>query len=349
MSKSPTSRPVVIHHDDAPEQTTASATVIETDAATDPAQADMVTDEHPGEGRAMIAATRIATRRISWFARAVWAALLALIMLWATTAFWDFISALLGRNIWLGRAALACGAVLLLAAIGFIIREMSGYARLARIDGLRNRATALRDLPDDKAAKALSHDIQSLYRGRDDLKWALVEVEKHADAVLDAEPRLDLIETQLLAQLDAQASAEVQKSARQVAMVTAIVPLALADVVAALAANTGMVRRIARIYGGRTGTMGSWRLFRAVAAHLIATGAVGVADDLIGSVAGGGAVARISRRFGEGIINGALTARVGVAAMDLCRPMPFHTQKRPRVTDLMRKAMTGVFSRGKDA
>jgi len=62
---------------------------------------------------------------------------------------------------------------------------------------------------------------------------------------------------------------------------------------------------------------------RAVATHLIATGAVGVADDMIGTVAGGGLAAKLSRRFGEGIINGALTARVGLAAMDVCRPMAF--------------------------
>ena len=42
--------------------------------------------------------------------------------------------------------------------------------------------------------------------------------------------------------------------------------------------------------------------------------AVGVAL-LIGTLAGGGALAQLSRRFGEGLVNGALTARVGVAAI----------------------------------
>ena len=66
-------------------------------------------------------------------------------------------------------------------------------------------------------------------------------------------------------------------------------------------------------------------------------------DDLISSVLGGGAVSKLSRRFGEGVVNGALTARVGIAAMEVCRPMPFVALPRPRVTSLIKRALTGLF------
>ena len=62
---------------------------------------------------------------------------------------------------------------------------------------------------------------------------------------------------------------EAEAAARQVATVTALVPLALADVVSALTANLRMIRRIGEIYGGRSGTIGSWRLARAVMGHLV--------------------------------------------------------------------------------
>ena len=92
--------------------------------------------------------------------------------------------------------------------------------------------------------------------------------------------------------------------------------------------------------------MGSWRLTRGVLAHLVATGALAVGDDLIGTIAGGGLLAKVSRRFGEGVVNGALTARVGVAAIEVCRPLPFHTGPRPSVTALVRRALTGLFGTG---
>jgi putative membrane protein len=77
----------------------------------------------------------------------------------------------------------------------------------------------------------------------------------------------------------------------------------------------------------------------------VATGAVAVGDDLIGSVAGGGILSKVSRRFGEGVVNGALTARVGVAAMDVCRPLPFVARPAPRVSSLVGRALTGLFDR----
>jgi putative membrane protein len=84
-----------------------------------------------------------------------------------------------------------------------------------------------------------------------------------------------------------------------------------------------------------------------VLTHLVATGAVAVGDDLIHSVAGGSVLSRISRRFGEGVVNGALTARVGVAAMEVCRPLPFRAERAPSVTGLVRRALAGLFGAGR--
>ena len=117
------------------------------------------------------------------------------------------------------------------------------------------------------------------------------------------------------------------------------------DVAAALICNLRMIRRIAQVYGGRSGLLSSWRLFGKVTGHLIATGAMAIGDDWLGSVLGGSLFSKLSRRFGEGIINGALTARVGRAAMDICRPMPFHNTPKPRVSELLRDALTGLFDR----
>ena len=148
--------------------------------------------------------------------------------------------------------------------------------------------------------------------------------------------------------LDAQAVREIEAAARQVATVTALVPLAFADVATAMVSNIRMIRRIAQIYGGRGGVIGSWRLLRSVMGHLVATGAMAVGDDWLGSILGGGLFSKLSRRFGEGMINGALTARVGRAAMEVCRPMPFVTQTRPSVTTLVRRSLTGVFDKSVD-
>ena len=84
---------------------------------------------------------------------------------------------------------------------------------------------------------------------------------------------------------------------------------------------------------------------RAVAGHLVATGAVAIGDDMLGSIAGGGMLSKVSRRFGEGLVNGALTARVGIAATEVCRPMPYRALKRPKVSSVVTRALTGLMSK----
>jgi hypothetical protein len=64
-----------------------------------------------------------------------------------------------------------------------------------------------------------------------------------------------------------------------------------------------------------------------------------MSDGVISAVIGKGLIGRLSARFGEGAVNGILTARIGLAAMDLCRPLPFLTQTRPGLSDFMREVV----------
>lgn len=321
--------------------------VMETDDLADPSLAAPVPDLLP-EGQAMLAAARLAgTPRKSGFGRlAVWAfgALFSFVM---SVAAWDFVTSLLTRNSVLGTVALV-----LVGAAGFFalllaLREWAAFARMARLDHLRIKADAARTSHDLPAAKSVTDALVGLYTARTDLAWGRAKLAERRGDILDANGLLALTETELMAPLDLAARREIEASARQVALVTALVPLALADVVTALFANLRMIRRIASLYGGRSGTLGSWGLLRRVFSHLLATGALALGDDLIHSVAGGGVLSKLSRRFGEGVINGALTARVGVAAMEMCRPMPFVALPKPKVTNLVSRALTGVFWKDK--
>lgn len=294
---------------------------------------------------AMQRGLRIAARKPSWFSRIVRYSIVTLLGMAISFSIWDFVLSALERNIWLGRFTMVLAGILLLAVVLFVLRELAGMARLSRIDRLQKRAGEARLSQNREAAKNLSDDLIPLYRNRDNLKLNIAKFSEQRGAQLDADSLLDLAETQVMRPLDQEALAQIEAASRTVAAATALVPLALADVTVALIANIRMVRRVAEIYGGRAGTLGSVRLLRAVATHLLATGAVAVGDDLIGSVAGGGALSKISRRFGEGVINGALTARVGIAAMDVCRPLPFAALKRPQVSRIVKNAVKGLFQR----
>lgn len=297
-----------------------------------------------GRGTAMqVAATLTARRRWGAVTRLFWGALVALVGFVVSLAAWDFVTRLLVAQPILGWIATGLIALILVALAIIALREAAAFARLGRIDSLHREAAAARAAGDLAAGRAVAARLERLYAGRADLRLGREAVMKRQGDIFDVETLFTVLEDGLMAPLDAAAMREVEAAARQVATVTALVPLALADVVTALTANLRMIRRIAEIYGGRSSTLGAWRLTRAVMTHLVATGAVAVGDDLIGSVAGGSVLSRVSRRFGEGVVNGALTARVGVAAMEVCRPLPFTASRRPSVTRLVRRALTGLF------
>lgn len=308
----------------------------------DPDALPEATDLH-GQGRAMASAARLASRRGSWVGRAFWSVALGLLSVVTGIAAWEYATGLMARMPLLGMIVTGLAALLGLLALAVALRELSALARLRRIDGIQRRARAAISEGQLAPARAVAEEIVALYAHRKDLRWGERSVSEQLSEQFDADAVLHLCEDQLLAPLDARAVQEIEGAARQVATVTALVPLALADVIAALTANLRMIRRIAEIYGGRGGMFGSWRLTRVVMTHLVATGAVAAGDDLVGTLAGGGILAKLSRRFGEGLVNGALTARVGLAALEVCRPLPFVSQERPSTSHIVRRALAGLF------
>ena len=322
--------PVLIELDDDPVITPATAPPVE-DAVISPG------------GAAMQGAARLVARQPSRLARWFWGLSAILVGAVVSVAVWDFVAGLLGRAPVLGWVVTGLVGALLVVLLVMAARELAAIARLGRIDRLRRSADAALAGGDLEQARKVCARLIAFYGGRADTAWGRERLGTRMGEQFDAAALLALAEETVLAPLDQAASREVEAAARQVATVTALVPIALADVVVALASSLRMIRRIAEIYGGRSGFIGSWRLTRAVFAHLLATGAVAVGDDLLDSILGGSILSKLSRRFGEGLINGALSARVGVAAMEVCRPLPFSHHYRPSVRGLVARALGGLF------
>lgn len=81
--------------------------------------------------------------------------------------------------------------------------------------------------------------------------------------------------------------------------------------------------------------MGFLKLARRVIAHLAVTGTLAMGDSVIQQLVGHGLASRLSAKLGEGVVNGLMTARIGIAAMDVVRPFPFNAEKRPGIGDFI--------------
>lgn len=242
---------------------------------------------------------------------------------------------LFARYEWLGWAGVGLTDVAFLGLLGLAFKEWRALSQLEHIDHIRDDLQEAADNDSDKEARAAIKTLMSLYADRPETAHGRAQLKGHMQEIIDGRDLVKLAERDLLSPLDARARMIVMESAKRVSVVTALSPRALVDILVVLYENLRIVRRVSRLYGARPGALGFWRLARDVAAHLAVTGGMAAGDSLIEQFIGQGLAAKLSARLGEGLVNGFLTARIGLAAIQTCRPAPFVATNGPKLSEFM--------------
>ncbi|WP_425418151.1 YcjF family protein [Oricola indica] len=245
------------------------------------------------------------------------------------------VRALFERNEWLGWLSLGVATLLALAVAGIVIREVSAVWRLRSVDHLRKELEeALAGTDDKRLSRATRQLVQFMASNPKSSAGRSVLAQQKGE-ILDAADYYALAENELFRSLDRDAFLLVNGAAKRVSVVTAVSPRAFLDVLYVLYENFRLVRRLGELYDGRTGAFGNLGLLRKVLSHLAVTGVASFGDGLVQQVIGHGVASRLSARLGEGVLNGLMTARVGLAAMEVSRPAPFHAVNRPRLSSVL--------------
>ena len=263
-----------------------------------------------------------------------WSALGGLVTLGLGLGVTRLIEDLFARSESFGYIGLVLAAVAAVALIVVVTREALGLARLATIEKLHLRASAVLASDDRTESRAVVQDLLRLAHQNPHLARARAALQGHADDIIDGADMIRLAERELMTPLDQEARRLVSQAAQRVSVVTAVSPRAVIDVLFVFVAALRLIRQLARLYGARPGALGMFRLMRHVIAHLAITGGMAAGDSMIQQVLGHGIAAKLSQRLGEGVLNGLLTARLGLAAIDVTRPLPFTALPRPALGDL---------------
>ncbi len=255
---------------------------------------------------------------------------------------------LFARADWLGWTALALLAVALAALAAILARELASLARLASVERMRGRAADILERNDARGARVLTDDLIRFLSAKPETAAGRRALEELRGDVIDGADLLRLAETELLVPLDRAAQAMILNAGKRVSMVTAVSPRAAVDLFYVLFEAARLIRRLAELYGSRPGTLGFLRLAREVLAHLAVTGSIAAGDSIVQQLVGHGLAARLSAKLGEGVVNGMMTVRIGIAAMETARPLPFDAVRRPGMSDFVSALVSFTRSRQAD-
>lgn len=139
--------------------------------------------------------------------------------------------------------------------------------------------------------------------------------------------------------LDRQARREISRHAAESTLMIAVSPLALVDMAFIAWRNLRLVNRIAAIYGIELGYFSRIRLFRLVLLNMAFAGASELVREVGMDWMSQDIAARLSARAAQGIGAGLLTARLGIKSMELCRPLPWLEEDKPRLGDFRRELL----------
>lgn len=272
-------------------------------------------------------------RRTPLATRLAWGAGGILVSLGLGLAAERLVRDLFARYEWLGWAGIVVLAVFIAAVLVLALREIAALWRLRQLDSLRRDAALVLISDDPAGGMQVLRSLEGLYAPRADLARARKAVQDNQSALFDGTAMIHFAERTLMAPLDARARALTAASARRVALVTAVSPRALIDIAFVAYESVRLAGAIAALYGARPGFFGFWRLAGSVLGHLAVTGGLALTDGVIEQLVGQGLTSKLSARLGEGLVNGLMTVRVGIAAMRVTRPLPFDAIPQPMVRD----------------
>jgi putative membrane protein len=235
----------------------------------------------------------------------------------------------------------------LVGVLGYgIFKEYLSVMRLKNIDTLQERGSVLKKNPTIDVV-AYAKEIIERYENHENelIRENALSLKRELPSLMYDEV-IDRLNEKLFNPLDKLAKGSIIKYANQTALSTAISPVAFIDAILIISRSGAMVNEIATIYGYKPNFIGKILLFKKIFFVLVFASVTEILAQHSHDLVGTSIVSKFSYHAAQGIANGILTARVGVAAIKSCRPMHYKDQNEGFLKGISKKIMESVFKFG---
>ncbi|MBF0751815.1 MULTISPECIES: TIGR01620 family protein [unclassified Pasteurella] len=174
----------------------------------------------------------------------------------------------------------------------------------------------------------------------DEQSPAIVQWQSLLNEAYSAQEVAQLFSQNVLKPFDLKAKKLISKMVAESAVVVAISPLSVVDMFFVAWRGIRLINKIADIYGIELGYFARIRLLRMVLVNIAFAGVTEVVQEVGMDWLSQDITAKLSARAAQGIGVGLLTARLGVKAMEFCRPLAFQAKEKPKLSHIQKELLT---------
>lgn len=157
---------------------------------------------------------------------------------------------------------------------------------------------------------------------------------------------MTLYANSLLTTQDTKAKQLINKYATESALLVALSPLALIDMMAVLWRGAKLIEQIGKIYGIGFGYASRIKLYRMLIKQVLFVGSAELLSDLTATALSAELLGKLSGRAAQGVSAGIFTARIGYKAMELSRPLPRLDHKPSLLKGTVQRIASKIINRG---
>jgi putative membrane protein len=239
---------------------------------------------------------------------------------------------------WAGLISLA--AVMGVTAIG---RELWTLHKLKNRAEVQQQVTELVEGNGIGQAKSFCEDLAkkgSTAKTAEYTRWQNSIESHHNNAEV-----FEMYDSMVVAEQDKRARALISKHAGESALMVALSPLAVVDMLLVAWRNIRLIEQVSQVYGVELGYWGRLRLFKMVLQNMAFAGATEMATDVGVDMLSTGLAGKLSTRAAQGLGIGLLTARFGLRTMSLMRPLPWQVGEAPKLSDMRKTIVSQLASK----
>ncbi|WP_236250374.1 TIGR01620 family protein [Microbulbifer sp. ALW1] len=216
---------------------------------------------------------------------------------------------------------------------------------LRELQKTQELAAQVRDSRATDAVEPLNRQLRELFAGKP--QGALLSrVQAETPDYYDNSELLRHLELNFFEALDQEALRRIVRHATTTGALVGLSPFTTLDVLVALRQSMRMIDDVAQIYGVRPSIVVRWRLFKKILALVAYSGASEYAvSELWPELVGDSMLSTVSARLGQGMGASLFMARIGLAAVHSCRPIPFSEKQRPKLGALTKRIAASLKER----